>query len=934
MSVFGVDFGNLNSTVAITRYGGVDVVTNEVSKRETTTIVSFLKDERFIGEQGLDRYVRNAQNTIFLIKRFIGMRTTDPAFEQEKRFLTCKTSEGKDHRIMFDVNYCDDVISFYPEQVLAMMLQKLRSYVNEAGTVDSRYPADIRDCVITVPGYFNADQRRLMYQAAEMAGLHCMSLINETTAAAVDYGIFRGATLKETEAEGQTVGIFDIGYGATSFTVYKFWRGNCRVLSRVYDRVTGTRDFDYALFDHFVDEVRSRYHVNVRGNGRAELRLLQACERIKYLLSANQSAPLNVENLMDIDVNIAQFERATFESISAPVLLRMRAVLERGLAECGVTAEAFHSVEMIGGGSRIPAVKRLVDEVFKRSPSFTLNASETTARGAAIMAAMLSPKFQVREFKVAELATFPIKLGYQVQNPKAPCALPFAPHINKCVTLLGAKDHYPKLLDVTVPLTTPFEMTAFYDPESAMVQEYVRDNNYVIAEWRVDRPTKKLSSSSSASATVPEEREVKVRINIRPDGVLYVDHAWAVMVHEEGDPAPTANSNSTTTTNNTTTNNANEASQSQQADETASGRATGDGMPEAASPASPADASSLSPSPSASTAPPTSATAPNAAASTDKPRKVIRRQLEVPVTAKDITVGHHETEVRGFAKHESQMFSRDKQILQTREKKNELESYILNYRPRLSAGGDLADYITPSDRDSFLAQCDADENWLYEDSDTATLADFEDHVQALRRIGDAAERRHRTRDDLAFEINTFTQKVQTARESALSKLGSLPHVSDDELRAAAATADEALSWAQGQMQQLQQMPKTADPPAAFSVEALRERANTVSRGVSAVVSRPLPPPPKPAASTSSADAPKSSPTSSNKNAPGAGAASMQNEEEGMEKEGSGAESSAQAGNGQPPQQRGAEEDEMRKERPAGESAAGGSASMADNEELD
>lgn len=78
MSVFGVDFGNLNSTVAITRYGGVDIVTNEVSKRETTTIVSFLDDERFIGEQGLDRYVRNAQNTIFLLKRFIGMRMDDP----------------------------------------------------------------------------------------------------------------------------------------------------------------------------------------------------------------------------------------------------------------------------------------------------------------------------------------------------------------------------------------------------------------------------------------------------------------------------------------------------------------------------------------------------------------------------------------------------------------------------------------------------------------------------------------------------------------------------------------------------------------------------------------------------------------------------------------------------------------------------------------
>lgn len=103
-----------------------------------------------------------------------------------------------------------------------MMLQKLRSYVNEAATVDVRFPADVKDCVITVPSFYTAEQRRLMYQAAEVAGLHCMSLVNETTAAAVDYGIFRGISLKETEEEAQMVGILDIGYGTTDLTIAKF----------------------------------------------------------------------------------------------------------------------------------------------------------------------------------------------------------------------------------------------------------------------------------------------------------------------------------------------------------------------------------------------------------------------------------------------------------------------------------------------------------------------------------------------------------------------------------------------------------------------------------------------------------------------------------------------------------------------------------------
>lgn len=118
---------------------------------------------------------------------------------------------------------------------------------------------------------------------------------------------------------------------------------------------------------------------------------------------------------------------------------------------------------MIGGGCRIPVVKKMVEEVFGKPPSFTLNASETTARGAAISAAMLSPKFQVREFKVAELASYPIMLGYYIQKAKVPCSISFLPDINKAITLLSAQDRYPKLLDVTIPRAAPFKFYAFYD---------------------------------------------------------------------------------------------------------------------------------------------------------------------------------------------------------------------------------------------------------------------------------------------------------------------------------------------------------------------------------------------------------------------------------------------------------------------------------------
>ncbi|KPA78626.1 putative heat shock protein 110 [Leptomonas pyrrhocoris] len=782
MSVFGIDFGNLNSTVAITRYGGVDIVTNEVSKRETTTIVSFLDEERFIGEQGFDRYVRNAQNTIFLLKRFIGMRIDDPELEIERKFLTCNVKGDEEGRLMFSVNYCDEEKCFYPEQVLAMMLQRLRTYVNEAATTDPRVRADVRDFVITVPSYYTAEQRRLMYQASEVAGLHCMSLINETTASAVDYGIFRGTSLKETEEEGQVVGILDIGYGATDFSVCKFWRGNCKILARTFDRNNGTRDCDYCLYEHMVNEVKERYKVDVTENRRARLRLLQACERLKYLLSANQSAPLNVENLMDVDVNIASFDRATMESLCSGVLDRVRAVIERGFVEAGVTREHFHSIEMIGGGCRIPMLKRLVEDVLGRTPSFTLNASETTARGCAIVAAMLSPKFQVREFKISELPTYPILLGYHAENPRSPSAVPFLPDVNKVVRLLGAADSYPKKLDVRFPFRGAWKLYAFYDYENALVKEMVLPGRYVIGEWDFGAPAKARGSV----------QEMKVRIHVKPDGLLEVEKAEAIDVYEVEVEEPAAKS--------------------------------------AEAPAAPATGE---------------APAETEKANEEAPKMVKKtKESSLPVSVKpnlDI-IGHKSESIVGFRKAEADMHERDCRIVRTREKKNELESYILDFRPRISTGGMLADY-TPADAAAdFVRQCDADEQWLYEDGENASYDEYDKRVQALRAIGDAANHRLRSREDAEFASKTFRTRMAAAAKKAVDFVGKKEHVTEEELRAVAAKAEAACTWADSQLAAMHAAAKTAETP--ITAADFERKAVEMEQEVNKVLTKPAPPKPK------------------------------------------------------------------------------------------
>ncbi|RNF06068.1 putative heat shock protein [Trypanosoma conorhini] len=787
MSVFGVDFGNLNSTVAITRRGGVDIVTNEVSKRETTTIVSFVDNERFIGEQGVDRYVRNAQNTVFLLKRFVGMRMDDPSLATERRFLTCQIQGDKNGRLMFGVNYCGTMTYFYPEQVLAMLLQRLRLYVNAAAASDAKVPVDVRDCVLTVPCYYTSEQRRLMLQACEIAGLHCLSLVNDTTAAGIDYGIFRGSSLAEAVEEGQVVGILDIGYGTTIFAVAKFWRGHLKLLGRTFDRHLGTRDLDYELLKYMVEEVKKKYHVDVTTNKRANLRLLQACERLKYLLSGNQVAQLNVENIMDVDVNIPSFQRSTFEELSAPLLERFKEVVRRGFEVSGVPPEKFHSIEMIGGGCRIPMFKRATEELLGRPPSFTLNASETAARGAAITAAIFSPTFKVREFVVSELPTYPVKLAYYMENAQSTSVVPFLPDVNKVVTVLGEKDHFPKLLEITIKRRGGFKLYAFYDYENPIVKANMPLGEYIIGEWEVGKPPK------DSAAT-----EVRVRVNLLANGLLHVESAVSVETYEVEEPAKEEPAKEAAATDAKSA----EAKKPENEEETSENKAPEQKMV----------------------------------------KKHKQRRIELTVTPRLDVIGLPGDMVLLFQKQEAEMSERDSLYTRTRDSKNELESYILDNRPRISDGGLLAEYVTKEQQATFVQLCNEYENWLYEEGADAELSAYEGRVKILRNIADAANARHLNFEDISFALEVYKKEVCKARELALHTIGKTEHIAEEELREAAQKCDEALEWAEREVKKYQQAPKTEAP--TITRGDLQAKQAVVIEGVNAVVKRPAPPKPK------------------------------------------------------------------------------------------
>lgn len=521
MSVFGVDFGTQNSVVSVTRNGGIDIICNEVSKRETSTYVSLGDAERKIGESGLDRAVRNINHTVSCIKQWIGMRTSDPEFEHQKNFLFCDTTTDDNGRVKFELNYNDEPTQLYPEQIAAMFVGQLARYASREASIDAGRPVDVKECVLTVPCWYTAEHRQLLVQACEIAGLNCMSLINESTSAALDYGIFRGASLPETEGDAQRVAIVDIGYATTTVTVAEFWKGSVKIVAHACDRSVGLREADFLLFEHFATEVQKKYNVDVRSNKRARLRLLQGCEKVRTMLSGNLLAPLNIENLMDVDVNIQNFQRGEFETIIAPLLEKYRAVMKEALASAGVTdLTKLHAVELIGGGCRVPSFKVGAQEVFERAPSFTLNASESIARGAAITAAVFSPKFKVREFVVNETCVFPVCLGYFSDSAKAVSSVSFLPTVNKVLTILHKGDKYPKTLELTFDRSDAFDLFVFYDEEHCKAIKEQRGQSLLIGKWSVGSTSKKTNG------------KVKIAVKFAPSGIIAIESASTTEEYE------------------------------------------------------------------------------------------------------------------------------------------------------------------------------------------------------------------------------------------------------------------------------------------------------------------------------------------------------------------------------------------------------------------
>ncbi|SEI87755.1 molecular chaperone DnaK [Deinococcus reticulitermitis] len=396
----GIDLGTTNSVIAVMEGGRPEVIVNAEGGRTTPSVVAYKGDERLVGQIARRQAALNPQATLFEVKRFIGRRWDEVKEEAARSPFTVKEGPGGSVRI--EVGGQD----LAPEQVSAEVLRKM---VSDAS---AKLGQKITDAVITVPAYFDNSQREATKQAGEIAGLNVLRVINEPTAAALAYGLERKGN--------ETVLVFDLGGGTFDVTILELGDGVFEVKSTAGDTHLGGADFDHRIVDWLAGEFQKEHNFDLRKDKQALQRLIEAAEKAKIDLSNASETSISLPFItfdpetrtpMHLEKTLS---RAKFEELTADLLRRVRKPVEQALSDAKLGADKIDEVILVGGSTRIPAVKRIVQEITGKAPNESVNPDEAVALGAAVQAGIIQGDSSLGDIVLVDVT--PLTLGVEVKG--------------------------------------------------------------------------------------------------------------------------------------------------------------------------------------------------------------------------------------------------------------------------------------------------------------------------------------------------------------------------------------------------------------------------------------------------------------------------------------------------------------------------------------
>ncbi|KAI3502063.1 hypothetical protein L1887_30094 [Cichorium endivia] len=698
-AVSSIDLGSEWIKVAVVNLkpgqAPISIAINEMSKRKSPALVAFHADDRLIGEEAAGLVARYPDKVYSNVRDLIGKPFSHVKKILDSLYLPFNVVE--DSRGGVGIKIDDGVTVYSAEELTAMIL----GYALKLAEFHSKVP--VKDAVITVPPYFGQAERKGLLQAAQLAGLNALSLVNEHSGAALQYGID-----KDFSNASRHVIFYDMGSSSTYAALVYFSAYNTKEYGKTisanqfqvkdvrWDPELGGQNLELRLVEHFADEFNKQVGngVDVRNSPKAMAKLKKQVKRTKEILSANSAAPISVESLLDDRDFRSTITRQKFEEMCEDLWERSIIPVKELLKHSGLKVDDIYAFELIGGGTRVPKLQAKLQEFLGKSDvDRHLDADEATVLGASLHAANLSDGIKLnRKLGMIDGSMYGFMMdleGPQLVKDDTTSQL-LIPRLKKLPIKMFRSITHNKDFDVSLSYENEDLL-----PPGVTSRTFAKYSVSGLADASEKYMSRNLSSPVKAS----------LHFSLSRSGILSLDRADAVIEISEWVEVPKKNVsvplNLTLEANSTKETEASDDSTTNSVNSTANDQNTLD-------------------------------------LGTEK--KLKKRTFRIPLKISEKTMGSgvplsDEALAEGI-KRLTALDAKDAERRRTAELKNDLEAYIYATREKLDYLDELQTVSSSEQRQSFIEKLDEVQDWLYMDGEDASANQFEEKLDQLKDIGD------------------------------------------------------------------------------------------------------------------------------------------------------------------------------------------------------